>query len=207
MIRLVKTPWAIKKWQSSLTWKRNSVNTIYLTFDDGPHPEITPWVMSQLEKVNAKATFFCLGENISRYPEVARDLIKNGHRIGNHTYEHMNGWKTPLELYRQDVSKANELIGDLDSGKTKLFRPPYGRIGREQINALKNDFEIVMWSHLSWDFSLDLNTARMITKLKKCRPGSILLFHDNRKSFKNLKRILPEILAFYVDKGFKFGIL
>ncbi len=207
MIQYVRTPWFIRMWYPSLIWEKESDNSIYLTFDDGPHPEVTKWVIEQLSTVNAKATFFCIGEQLEQYPEIAKDLIKKGHRLGNHTFSHLKGWKSSLEDYLLDIERAEILINELNGDKKKLFRPPYGRIKRSQIQSLNDQYEMIMWSHLTWDFSSVLDCNQIIIKLKKAKPGSILVFHDSEKAYENLKKILPEMLSFYSGKGFNFKTL
>jgi peptidoglycan-N-acetylglucosamine deacetylase len=207
MIQFHRTPSFIKNWYPSLIWERPSTEAIYLTFDDGPHPEITTWVMDQMEKVNGKATFFCVGENIEKYPDVAKKLVEGGHRLGNHTFNHLKGWQTDNQEYVENVSRCDEEIALFQKDEKKLFRPPYGRIKKKQAHLLKDHYDIVMWSHLSWDFAKNLNVEKSIRKLKKVKPGNIIVFHDSPKSFENLKNILPEILSFYAEKGFRFETL
>lgn len=207
MIQFRRTPSLIRKWYPSLTWERQSENAIYLTFDDGPDPEITPWVQEQLRLVDAKATFFCVGKNVKECPEIAQDLVNNGHRLGNHTEHHLNGWKTSDETYLEDIQEAEECIQRIDNQVVKLFRPPYGRIKRSQIRILQDQYEVVMWSHLSWDFASKVDCDKTIKKLKKVQPGSIIVFHDSEKAFDNLQKILPELLSFYSEKGFKLKTL
>lgn len=201
MIRFYKTPWFTRLWYPDLVWSIQSQNSIYLTFDDGPTPKITPWVLDELKNVKARATFFCIGKNLEANPELGKRIIEEGHQIGNHTYSHLNGWKTTTSNYLEDVRLGEEVIREQGVDST-FFRPPYGRIRRGQIKRLSK--KLIMWSHLSWDFDSKLNVEKSISKLKCAKPGSILVFHDNEKSFENLKVILPEILAYFHAKGFKF---
>lgn len=190
-----------------LTWRiPTDENKIYLTFDDGPVPEITPWVLEQLDKYKAKATFFCVGENAEKNPEIFNTIKSSGHKIGNHTYHHLNGWKTENKVYFEDIKKADKII------QSNLFRPPYGKIKKSQINfllsvtsPLQATSSIIMWDVLSFDF--DINT-----KGEKCfqniiyhtRPGSIIVMHDSVKAGKNLMYALPKILEYYSERGFRF---
>lgn len=207
MIQLHHTPPLIKACYPSLIWETNVDNTVYLTFDDGPHPEITPWVVEQLEKHEAKGTFFCVGDNIRKHQSVAELLSDHGHRLGNHTFNHLKGWKTKNDDYLQNVKLCETEISKFVKTENKIFRPPYGRISRAQISLLKNDYDIFMWSHLAWDFSKKLNIGRAIKKLKQAKSGSIVVFHDSPKSFENLKQILPEILGYYSERGFNLKAL
>ncbi|WP_370087361.1 polysaccharide deacetylase family protein [Ekhidna sp.] len=202
MIRFYKTPWITRALYSSLTWRIPSKDSIFLTFDDGPHPEATSWVLDQLDQVNAKATFFCLGRNLEAHSDLAENILVKGHKLGNHSFNHLKGWKTDDVDYLNDLALCDQQLKTLDS-QTSLFRPPYGRISRSQLKKL-SDKQVVMWSHLSWDFDPDLNVEKSLKKLKQAKPGSILVFHDSAKAFKNLKQILPEILAHFHAKGLKF---
>ncbi len=170
---------------------------VYLTFDDGPTPDVTSWVISILEKYNAKATFFCVGNNADKYPEIIKEIIKAGHTIGNHTNNHLNGWKTNNENYFRDIEIANKLLD------TNIFRPPYGRIKPSQIKYLKNYYKIIMWNVLSGDYNKKLSSKQCIDNvINNIEAGSIVVFHDSRKSEKKLKIILPEVMDFINDKGF-----
>lgn len=184
-----KTPRILHSIFPELTWRKHSSEAIYLTFDDGPHPEITNWVFETLDNFDARATFFCVGENLSKYPEIQSKAIEKGHVVANHTYNHLKGWETDNARYIQNIDKCDQHI----EKPNNLFRPPYGRIKRSQIHLLK-DREIVMWSHLSWDFDKNMNHNRSIELLSKANPGSILVFHDSIKAFDNLKIILEPIL-------------
>ncbi len=178
--------------------------SIYLTFDDGPHPTITPWVLNELKKYNAEATFFCIGKNVLLYPDVYKKVITAGHAIGNHTFSHLNGWKISTTTYLEDVGKASAVI---DSG---LFRPPYGRIKKSQARRLSNALEkknvkVVMWDVLSADFdrSVSPETCACIV-LKHVEPGSVVVFHDSEKAFRNLQFALPFVLERLKKEGFRF---
>jgi peptidoglycan/xylan/chitin deacetylase (PgdA/CDA1 family) len=187
----------------SLTWKVKSVGReVYFTFDDGPHPTLTPWVIEQLKLYDAKATFFCVGENVGRFPEAYRQIIEAGHKTGNHSYHHLNGWKTSREAYVKDISKCREMVD------SELFRPPYGRITPAQIRILKGKYKLVMWNLLSGDYDKNLVVEKAIEKLKaSVSPGSIIVFHDSEKASDNLKIMLPEMLRFCAKNGFTFAHL
>ena len=205
---LVKTPRLLQKIFRQYSWRINTdKKEIYLTFDDGPVPEFTPWVLKQLKKYDAKATFFCVGENIKRYPKIYQKIRQGGHSTGNHTYNHLQGWKTPTKKYVKNILKAESYLQDatVRNGK-KLFRPPHGRIRPEQARALrKKGYKIIMWDVLSGDFdqSLDKKVCLEHT-IKHISNGSIVVFHDSVKSFKNLDYVLPKVLEHFTEKGYVF---
>jgi peptidoglycan/xylan/chitin deacetylase (PgdA/CDA1 family) len=179
---------------------------IFLTFDDGPIPEVTEWVLDILSEFNAKATFFCVGENIQKHPEIFEKIVNNGHLVGNHTFKHENGWKTSQNRYLDAVSKCSKLLPPV-SGKM-LFRPPYGRIKKDQFRALMANYEIVMWTVLTKDYDMDLNPKKCLAMaIKNTKPGAIVLFHDSNKAEKNLKYVLPLYLQYYKELGFEFCAL
>ena len=196
----VKTPWWLKRLYPGLTWDIASKNKdLFLTFDDGPHPVATPFVLDVLKQYNAKATFFCIGKNIVQYPEIYDRICKEGHRIGNHTYDHLNGWKTRDDVYYKNVLQAKEVI------ESDLFRPPYGRITKAQVRQISPLFKIIMWDVLSGDFDVDLSTEKSLQYVtRKSKPGSIIVFHDSEKAFRILQYVLPEVLQFFKDKGYSF---
>lgn len=193
----------------SLLWNmpRNS-KTIYLSFDDGPHPEITPWVLKTLNEHQAKATFFCVGENISKYPEVFQQLISEGHSFGNHTHNHLKGWKTSTSNYLENVLKAEIVISKFSENTEdqKLFRPPYGKIKPSQAKRLQLlNYKIVMWDALSADFDPALSAEDCYKNvINTSKAGSIVVFHDSEKASEKLKTVLPRILEYYSEKGFNF---
>jgi peptidoglycan/xylan/chitin deacetylase (PgdA/CDA1 family) len=186
----------------------NNNRKIYLTFDDGPTPEITQWVMNELDKVQAKATFFCIGNNVVKYPEIVTKLLQKGHQIANHSYNHAKGWNTTVADYIAEISKTEKLLQEFTKTK-KLFRPPYGRITRKQINEMQAlDYHIIMWTIVVGDFSQGLNPKKAIDYLsQKTQAGSILVFHDSVKAFPKLKQILPEVLQNLKNAGFVFDTL
>ncbi len=194
-----------------LTWRKDTnKKTIYLTFDDGPIPEITDFVLNQLELYQAKATFFCVGENIIKYPEIFTKIIAQGHRIGNHTQNHLNGWKNEDNIYLDNVEKCQIEINkyDIPNNTKQLFRPPYGKITMTQIDALVENYEIVMWTVLSGDFDVELPPLMCLEKTIYCTErGSIIVFHDSIKAAKTLQFVLPKFLEFFANKGFTFKTL
>jgi peptidoglycan-N-acetylglucosamine deacetylase len=176
----------------------NDQNEIYLTFDDGPHPTITPWVLEELAKVEAKATFFLIGKNAEEHPDVVARIIEEGHSIGNHTYEHKSGWKTDDSDYLADVERCSKLV------HSKLFRPPYGQISRSQAKTLKDQYRLIQWSDLSADFDPQYSADECFHFVsKKIESGSIVVFHDSPKAWPRLEALLPKCLEFYAHKGFK----
>jgi peptidoglycan/xylan/chitin deacetylase (PgdA/CDA1 family) len=203
---LVKTPWILKKLYPNLIWNaRRDARSIFLTFDDGPIPIVTPFVLNILKKHNAKATFFCIGDNVSKHPDIFNDLKKDGHAIGNHTYNHLRGWKTDNETYLQNFLQADKLLD------TPLFRPPYGRIKRQQIKLLTNarpDLKIYMWDVLSGDFDMSLTPQECLKNvLKHTEPGSVIVFHDSIKAFTRLEYVLPRALEAWSKEGYTFETL
>ena len=203
-IFLIQPSRLIKKFYSSAIWNfKTNEKVIYLTFDDGPVPELTEWVLDELKKYNAKATFFCIGKNVVEHPLVYKNILDEGHSVGNHTYNHLNGWKTPDSEYLENVLEAKKYIN------SNLFRPPYGRIKKPQREALmQNDagFQIVMWSVLSGDFDVNITPeACCNTVLKNSENGSIVVFHDSEKAYSRLRYALPIVLKFFTEKGYFFN--
>lgn len=193
-----KPPKILRRLLPSLIWSFDENDSIYITFDDGPNPEVTPWVLEQLSKFNAKATFFCLGKNVEQYPEVYEMIIAHGHAVGNHTYSHQKGWQMRTGRYVEDVDYAANFI------HSNLVRPPYGRIKPRQAKVLSQRYHLIMWSVLSKDYS-NLITRRFCFRnaTHNVKPGSIVVFHDSLKAFSNLKYALPRALKYYQDKGWK----
>jgi peptidoglycan/xylan/chitin deacetylase (PgdA/CDA1 family) len=195
----------------SITWKRKSADKIiYLTFDDGPVPGITEFVLEELKKRNAKATFFCVGHNIEKHPEVFHKIRTDGHSIGNHTFNHLNGWMTSDQEYFSNIEKCEAQLSSVnqDKAKVKLFRPPYGKITRKQIRHLKPEYEIIMWSVLSRDYDKTVGRRNCLSKsIRFTKPGSIIVFHDNVKAERNLRYVLPNYLDHFSNLGFKFEAL
>lgn len=200
---LVKTPWWFRKFYPTLTWKLpGDNNEIYLTFDDGPHPTVTPFVLDLLQQYDAKATFFCIGKNVRKHPELYRRILDEGHRVGNHTMSHVNGWKTGDAVYLNDVIVARQFID------SNLFRPPYGRISRFQIEQLLPIFNIVMWDVISGDFDLQIDGKKCLQNVVvNSKPGSIIVFHDSEKAFPRLEYALPKALEHFRQKGWKSRVI
>jgi peptidoglycan/xylan/chitin deacetylase (PgdA/CDA1 family) len=177
---------------------------IYLTFDDGPHPQATPFVLELLKQYNASATFFCIGKNVVAEPGIYQQILNSGHKVGNHTYNHLNGWKTANEIYMKDIALAAQHID------SNLFRPPYGRITSFQAKNLKSvmpvkEPKVIMWDVLSGDFDLDITNERCLSNVVlSAMPGSIVIFHDSQKAFLKLQYVLPRVLEFFAEKGYAF---
>ena len=199
MYYLFKTPWWLKALYPKRTWnKSRKEKVLYLSFDDGPHPSMTAFVLDELKAYGAKASFFCIGKNIESYPEMYKRIQEEGHGVGNHSYSHLNGFKTTDELYVADVMKAAQLV------PSKLFRPPYGRLKSSQARKLAA-LEIVMWDVLSGDFDGNLDKKTCLSKLiRKTRPGSIITFHDSEKAKERLEYVLPRFLSHYHKLGYSF---
>ncbi|WP_069659190.1 polysaccharide deacetylase family protein [Arcticibacter eurypsychrophilus] len=200
---LVKTPAWLRLIYPSLMWRKlNDSNKIYITFDDGPIPIVTPFVIKTLKLYKAPATFFCIGDNIRKHPEVFQQLLDEGYSIGNHTFSHLKGWITDDEVYLQNIKKCNLLV------KSNLFRPPYGKIKRSQIELLKKeypDLNIVMWDILTGDFDENLSPETCLKRvLHATRPGSIIVFHDSLKALERLQYVLPRALEYWSQKGYQF---
>ncbi|MCW3123239.1 MAG: polysaccharide deacetylase family protein [Flavipsychrobacter sp.] len=200
----VKTPqWLKKLFPREMIWDMPVSNepVIYLTFDDGPHPTATPFVLEQLAKYNATGTFFCVGENVARYPEIYGKLIENGHTTGNHTYNHVNGWRTDNAMYLKNIIKAK---GNIHS---RLFRPPYGRIRLSQARKLHRshtDWQIYMWDILSGDFDRNITPQQCLDNvLAHIAPGSIIVFHDSDKAWERMSFALPHVLEYCKQQSWK----
>ena len=203
MFYLVKTPkWVSKLFYGSVWEMPESQKAIYLTFDDGPHPLVTPFVLEELDKYDAKATFFCIGKNVAEHPGIFKKILDHGHAVGNHTHNHLNGWKTNNEHYLENILEARKYID------SPLFRPPYGRITPTQRKLLMqqhNSFKIIMWSVLSGDFDVTISPAMCCKNvLNKAKNGSIVVFHDSEKAYERLRYTLPEVLKYFSEQGFKF---
>jgi len=202
-VYLVKTPNIVQSFYPSLNWRvRTSDNSIYLTFDDGPDEKTTPVVLQLLAKYKANATFFCVGEKVKKNKDLFNQLLKNGHTVGNHTYNHLNGKKTKLSDYLDNVKKADDLIG------SKLFRPPYGRITSSQIKSLKDTYKIIMWTVLPGDFDNKVGADKVLSRsLRYSEKGSIIVFHDNKKFHDKMLFALEAYLEYFTNKGFTFNNL
>ncbi|MFL2574464.1 MAG: polysaccharide deacetylase family protein [Flavobacteriales bacterium] len=197
----VKTPSLTKYLFPSLVWKKNTdQKKIWITFDDGPNEKVTPYLINVLEKFDIKATFFIIGNQAKKYPELVKLIINNGHKIGNHSFSHLNGFSTNNNKYLEDVEQAKKYI-DSD-----IFRPPFGKITPFQIKNLKKDFKIIMWDIMSWDFKENIYPNKIYKNvIDNVENGSIILFHNNLKSYNNLKNSLEIILEKLKDKGYQFS--
>ena len=187
-------------------WKVDTTEKIlYLTFDDGPIAEVTPFVLDELKKYNAKATFFCIGKNVAANPEIFERIINEGHSIGNHTYDHLNGWYQDNETYFSNVEKSEETISSFKFQVSNLFRPPYGKLKPAQYKFLKERYKLVMWDVLSFDFDLNMPAEKVLKNVTdNAGPGSIVVFHDSLKAKPKVEYALPKTLEYFSAKGFKF---
>lgn len=203
MIYTVRPPYIFKSFYSKGLWRMDKKEkNIFLTFDDGPTPEITEFVLDTLKKFNAKATFFCIGKNVEKYPEIFNKIIVDGHSIGNHTQHHLNGWKNTNANYFKDVEDAQRVIN------SNLFRPPYGKIKLSQYRYLKSKYKIVFWDILSGDFDPKISAEQCLNNvLKNIRNGSIIVFHDSVKASEKLKAVLPKVIEFALKENYSLKAL
>ncbi len=177
----------------------SATKTLYLTFDDGPDPEVTPAVLALLKERNARATFFCLGQNVKKHPDLFQSIASDGHAIGNHSFSHFDGWKTPAGEYAENISRCEPLF------QTRLFRPPYGRFNLSQYFLLRKKYKFIMWSVMSGDFHRKTTPAQCLSNvLQNSKPGSIIVFHDSLKSKENVLNTLPLVLDHFLKEGFSF---
>ena len=209
---MIKVPKIIKKIFYNQVWNiPNIENKIYLTFDDGPTPEVTEWILAILKKEDIKATFFCIGNNIEKYPELFKKIIEEGHSIGNHTFNHLKGWKTSTKKYLENVDLCDSIIqnSSIDNLKSIIFRPPYGKIGLIQSILLrKKGFKIIMWDILSKDYDQSTTPKNcLINTITNTTSGSIIVFHDSLKARVNLEYTLPRAIKILKEKGFKFDMI
>ena len=201
----IKTNWLVKRIFPKYIWSiPNYEKKVFLTFDDGPTPEITEWVLAELRNYKAKATFFCIGDNIQKYPTIFQKVISENHSIGNHTFNHLKGWKTPTEDYIENAKLCQSEIENQKSEIRNLFRPPYGKIKSSQAKILrKMGYKIIMWDVISFDFDQTISKEKCLENvLKNVESGSIIVFHDSKKAWKNLEYVLPKTLKFLNEKGF-----
>ena len=208
----VKTNNIVKRIFFNQVWDiPNTQNTIYLTFDDGPTPEITEWVLNILDSHAIPATFFCIGNNIDKHPDIFKKVIAHGHRIGNHTYNHLKGWKTNNDDYIRNTKVCEEAIIKHSEGKinTRLFRPPYGKIKPLQSRLLrKQGYQIILWDVISMDYDKTVTPEECIQNvIQNARQGSIIVFHDSLKAFQNLEYALPKAIQDLKERGFRFDVL
>ena len=203
---LVKTPWWIKRLYPGCLWDMpEKEKTLYLSFDDGPHPTITPFVLEQLKKYNAKATFFCIGDNVQQFPAMYKRYLTEGHVTGNHTQHHINGWKINDETYLADIGEAGKEI------ESTLFRPPYGRMKRSQVKKLlmgKPAMTIVMWNILAGDWVPDLSPEKCYARIKrKITDGDIIVLHESDKAWDRMSYVLPRLLEDFSKLGYNFKVI
>ena len=209
MFYTIKPPWILKKIYPNLLWQNpGNEKTIYLTFDDGPHPAATPFILDKLKAYKAKATFFCIGKNVIEYPEIYKRILNEGHAVGNHTQNHLDGWKTTDEKYFDNIFEAAKYID------SNLFRPPYGRITKFQSNLLQQGslkktgqkhFKLIMWSVLSGDFDIKLSPEKCFQNvLLNTKAGSIVVFHDSTKAWDRMNYALPKMLEHFSKLGYRF---
>jgi len=184
-------------------WRFNiNEKAVYLTFDDGPIPEITPWVLDMLDKYNIKATFFCVGDNVRKYPEIYQMVKERGHKTGNHTFHHIQGLKTDTRSYMDDVEQANLRI------RSKLFRPPYGHMRFPQFRALQKRYKVIMWDVVTRDYSHLMTAEQVFDVVKKyTRNGSIIVFHDSIKAGDRMKESLPKSIEWLLEQGYSFKLI
>ena len=203
----IKTPFWLRLIYRSCIWRKSTEDRVlYLSFDDGPHPEATPFVLEQLAIYNAKASFFCIGKNVQLCPNIYAALTEANHTVGNHTQNHMNGWNNKTSNYIDDIQQATKLI------HSNLFRPPYGRISFAQIKALRSDpslpQDIIMWDVLSGDFDTTITGEQCAQNvIQHAGPGSIIVFHDSAKAMDRLRVALPKVLLHFSNLGYQFKAL
>ena len=215
-----KTPGFVKTLFPNFVWNINTSNKeLYLTFDDGPTPDITDWVLQTLKQYNAKATFFCIGKNIESNPDIFQNILRDNHGVGNHTYDHLKGWKTKTKVYIGNTELTDSVISfqvqnskvpyNPDLNTVKLFRPPYGKFKNKQSKKLQNlGYKIVLWDVLSYDWDNRVSEAICLKNVTSAtKEGSIIVFHDSVKASRNLQYALPKVLDYYSEKGYVFKAL
>ena len=195
---IVRPPSLLTRALHRMTWDLSGEHrNVYLTFDDGPTPVVTPWVLDRLKETGAKATFFCLGRNVDKYPVIYRQILSAGHSVGNHSYSHLKGFRSSVKRYMDDIGLAANMID------SKLFRPPYGRIFPGQVKAVMQEYDIIMWDVLSIDYNSSLSGKRVLQNVtRNVKPGSIIVFHDSDKAAENLYYALPRTLEFLKQEGY-----
>lgn len=200
---LVRPPQLLRNLYKDSLWRMDKTQPIiYLTFDDGPIPELTPWVLDILKQYQITATFFCVGENIDKNPEIFKRILEEGHQVGNHTYNHLKGWQTKKKDYLTNVAKCQALT------QTNLFRAPYGRISRKQYNILVKEYKMVFWDVLSYDYDTFISPEKCLeNSIKHTQNGTIIVFHDNKKAQKNIKYALPRYIDYFLKLNYTFASL
>ena len=199
----IQFPRLLRPLWGKVVWRKDpSKKVIYLTFDDGPVPEVTPLVLDLLDEHNIKATFFCVGENVQKHPDTFAQVMSRGHKVGNHTFNHLKGFSVKDEEYYDNIDKAAELIN------SKLFRPPYGRITGKQMKKLRDRYTIIMWDVITHDYNKNLSPETIMRTIKRySRNGSLVVFHDSIKAKENVLAVLPLAIEYWKSKGYTFGVL
>lgn len=197
---LVKTPKYVQQAFPSIEWRYQTNNkVIYLTFDDGPTPQSTIPILDILQRYDAKATFFCVGDNIKKYPKLYHSMTDHGHEVGSHTFNHLSGWTTSNQNYYSNIHKAAEMVD------SSLFRPPYGRMTPLQTKEISKDYRIVMWDVLSGDFDQNISVKKCFDNVtKNSKPGSVVVFHDSEKTANLVTKVLPQVLEYFAANGYSF---
>lgn len=206
-ILFTKPPILLRSVYRQCLWAVNTTEkSLYLTFDDGPIPEVTPFVLDELKKYNAHATFFCIGRNVEENPGIFERILSEGHGIGNHSYDHLNGWQTENQLYYSNIEKCEAMLKKQCGGyATNLFRPPYGKLKPAQYKFLKDRYRVVLWDVLTFDFDQKVSEEKVLNNVTThAEPGSIIVFHDSLKARQNIEYALPKVLEHFSAKGFKF---
>ncbi|MFT6501571.1 MAG: peptidoglycan/xylan/chitin deacetylase (PgdA/CDA1 family) [Crocinitomicaceae bacterium] len=201
MIKYFKTPNTFKWIFHRRVWGFSSSNKVYLTFDDGPTSDLTPWILDFLDSQSIKATFFCVGANVKKHPDLLSTIIDKGHAVGNHTMRHEKGTEVSEQDYLKSIEEANTLI------PSNLFRPPYGRLPMSYSKSIRAKYKIIMWSWLSYDYDSNVPIELILKKAQKIKGGDVLVVHDNIKSQERLKDLLPELVAIIKSKGLEFDII
>ena len=199
----IQFPRLLRPLWGKVVWRKDpSKKVIYLTFDDGPVPEVTPLVLDLLDEHNIKATFFCVGENVQKHPDTFAQVMSRGHKVGNHTFNHLKGFSVTDEEYYGNIDKAAELID------SKLFRPPYGRVTGKQMKKLRDRYAIIMWDVITHDYNKSLSPETIMRTIKRySRNGSLVVFHDSIKAKENVLVVLPLAIEYWKSKGYTFGVL
>lgn len=206
MIRFYKVPALVRLAYPNVIWKINTLKKeLFLTFDDGPDPSSTLKILNILNKYQAKATWFCLGENLQNYRSLATEIVSEGHSLGNHTFDHISGWGTSKEKYMESVSKCQKELNKIKVDE-KLFRPPYGRVKHSQLASL-SDFKTYFWSRTSYDYERNLNVGQSIYNMTMATPGDIILLHDKAATIRNTQELLEAILEHFTNQGYHFNKL
>lgn len=209
-MRFFKTPALFRFLFPQYVWRKPvKEKVIYLTFDDGPVPEITEFVLKQLAMYQVRATFFCVGENLGRYPEIAQQIVKQGHRLANHTFNHLRGWETDTDTYLQNIALCQQQLDKFQPHQTpKLFRPPHGRIRRGQFQKIKSEYHVIMWEVLTYDFDATLSPEVCLQQtIKQTTAGSVVVLHDSVKARRNMEYVLPRFLSHFANLGYRFESL